>query len=198
MSMVLALVEHDRAVIGDDTRQALMFARTLFPDISVAAVVIGGDELPAVAGADAVWHVRHTELFDYAPEAWSDALHQLAVNVGPAAVVASGTERGNEVLAHVAAVADQPFAANVLRATPGDPWLIRRMRWGGSLLEDATLTASLPILTSALHQFEPPTAGEPAPVTEFVPELGPDAARTRIVDRVQVAEGITLTTAPSS
>ena len=33
-------------------------------------------------------------------------------------------------------------------------------------------------------------------MTEFVPMLGPDAGRTRIVDRVQVAEGITLTTAP--
>jgi len=196
MSAVLVLVEHDRGAVGDDARQGLTFARTLAPDADVAAVVIGGDDPPDIAGADAVWHVRHAELTDYAPEAWGDALDQLAMHTGPAAIVASGTERANEVLAHVAALADQPFAANVVQATPGSPWTIRRIRWGGSLLEDATLEARLPILSGALHQFAPPDASEPAPVTEFTPELGPDAARTRIVDRVQVAEGITLTTAP--
>ena len=196
MSNVLVLLEHDRGAIGDDARQALTFARASFPDATVAAVVIGGDATHAVSGADTVWHVRHAELTDYAPEAWGDALHQLARQVAPAAIMATGTERGNEVLAHVAAIADEPFAANVVHATPGDPWAIRRVRWGGSLLEDATLTAELPILSGALHTFEPPGDGEPAPVSTFEPELGATAARTRIVDRVQVAEGITLTTAP--
>jgi len=193
---VLVVVEHDRGAIPDDARQGLAFARELVPDAPVAAVVIGGETPPEIAGADTVWHVRHAELSDYAPEAWGDALHQLAEHVQPAAIVASGTERGNEVLAHVAALADQPFAANVVQATPGSPWTLRRIRWGGSLLEDATLESRLPILSAALHQFEAPTAGEPTPVTDFTPELRPDAARTRIVDRVQVAEGITLTTAP--
>ena len=70
---------------------------------------------------------------------------------------------------------------------------------GRSLLEDATLTAGLPILSCALHAYPADAAaGAPTdpPVTEFVPVLGPEAGRTRIVDRVQVAEGITLTTAP--
>jgi electron transfer flavoprotein alpha subunit len=195
---VLVLIDHDRGTVGEETRQALAFARAILPDASVAAVVIGGDTAPAVAGADAVWHVRHPELDDYAPEAWGDALHQLAVAEAPSAVVATGTERGNEVLAHVAARADEPFAANVVTATAGKPWQIRRMRWGGSLLEDATLTSELPVLSCALHVFPSDaegTAGSDPAVTEFVPELGPDAGRTRIVDRVQVAEGITLTTA---
>jgi electron transfer flavoprotein alpha subunit len=101
------------------------------------------------------------------------------------------------VLAHVAAIADEPFAANVVAATPGSPWQIRRTRWGGSLLEDATLIAGLPILSGALHAFASDEAARTdADVSEFTPELGAGAARTRIVDRVQVAEGITLTTAP--
>jgi len=194
---VLVLIDHDRGRVNDDTRQAFAFARACLPDAHLCAVVIGADAVPAIAGADAVWHVRHAELSDYAPEAWGEALHQLAVAVAPVAVIATGTERGNEVLAHVAALADQPFAANVVDATPGAPWQIRRARWGGSLLEDATLTAALPILSCALHAFAATddAAGD-TPVTEFTPELGPDAGRTRIVDRVQVAEGITLTTAP--
>ena len=196
---VLVLIDHDRGTIGDDTRQALAFARACCPDAPVAAVVVGGDTPAPVAGADSTFHVRHPEIDDYAPEAWGDALHQLVLAESPVALVATGTERGNEVLAHVAAVADEPFAANVVEAAPGEPWQIRRLRWGGSLLEDATLTATVPILSCALHAYpsipaDAPSAG--APVVEFAADLGPDAARTRVVDRVQGAEGITLTTAP--
>jgi electron transfer flavoprotein alpha subunit len=196
---VLVLIDHDRGAVDDAALQAFAFARACLPDAPVAAVVIGGDEAPTVAGADTIWHVRHPELDDYAPEAWGDAVHQLAVAVQPAALVATGTERGNEVLAHVAAIADEPFAANVVRANPGSPWQVRRMRWGGSLLEDATLTAELPILSCALHAYPSAMADGPtadATITEFIPALGPEAARTRVVDRVQVVEGITLTTAP--
>jgi electron transfer flavoprotein alpha subunit len=196
---VLVFVDHDRGTVDQTSLQALTFARTIFPDASVAAVVIGNDAPLGLGAVDAIYHPVHAELTDYAPEAWGDALQQLAVNVDAGAVLATGTERGNEVLAHVAAIVDQPFAANVVRASTGSPWQIRRTRWGGSLLEDATLTAELPILSCALHAFpvEPAASSPPVtPVTEFVPELGPESARTRIVDRVQVAEGITLTTAP--
>jgi electron transfer flavoprotein alpha subunit len=195
---VIVLIDHDRGTIADSALQGIAFARACLPQSEVAAVVIGGDTAFPVAGADAVWHVGHDDLSDYAPEAWGDALHQLATAVSPAAVVGTGTERGNEVLAHVAALADEPFAANVVAATPGSPWPIRRIRWGGSLLEDATLTAALPILSCALHAFPvgPPATTDTVAVHEFVPNLRADAARTRIVERVQVAEGITLTTAP--
>jgi len=193
---VLVLIDHDGGRIGDETRQALAFARACLPGASVAAVVIGG-ESPVVDGADTVWHVVHPELSDYTPEGWSEALHQIVQSAAPAAVVATGTERGNEVLAHLAAITDEPFAANVLTATPGSPWQIRRTRWGGSLVEDATLTADLPILSCALHAYASEgLAAATTSITEFAPTLGPEVARTRVVDRVQVAEGITLTTAP--
>ncbi|MDQ1511655.1 MAG: electron transfer flavoprotein alpha subunit [Actinomycetota bacterium] len=195
----LVLIAHDRGAVDDASLQAIAFARESLLGAPVAAVVIGNNAPLTIAGVDTVWHVRHDELDDYAPEAWGDALRQLAADVNAVAIVATGTERGNEVLAHVAAIADEPFAANVVKATLGSPWQIRRARWGGSLLEDATLTAQLPILSCALHAYPGDTAaGAPAnpPVTEFVPALGSDAGRTRIVDRVQVAEGITLTTAP--
>jgi electron transfer flavoprotein alpha subunit len=196
----MVFVDHDRGTVDESSRQGLAFARTILPDADVAGVVIGNDAPLEIPGVGMIHHIRHDELTDYAPEAWGDALHQLAVAAKADAVVATGTERGNEVLAHVAAIADQPFAANVVHAAPGAPWQIRRTRWGGSLLEDATLTANLPILSCALHAF--PVEGADAPdapvaaIAEFVPELGPESARTRIVDRVQVAEGITLTTAP--
>jgi electron transfer flavoprotein alpha subunit len=193
---VLVLIDHDRGSVAEHSLQAIAFARAVLPDSRVEVVVIGLDAPLAVAGADSIWHVRHDELSDYAPEAFGDALSQLATQVAPAAVVTTGTDRGNEVLAHVAAIVDEPFAANVVDAVPGSPWQIRRLRWGGSLLEEATLTAQLPILSCALHTFAGGPLTTDAAVTGFDPVRGADAGRTRIVDRVKVAEGITLTTAP--
>ena len=62
---------------------------------------------------------------------------------GADAIVAAGSDRGNELLAHVAALLDQPFAANVT-AVDGD--VVTRIRWGGSLLEEARLHGSPKIL----------------------------------------------------
>ena len=196
---VLVFVDHDHGIVDESSLQAFAFAGATLPDAQVYAVVIGGGAPLAIPGVAALFSVRHDALGDYAPEAWGDALHQLATQVNAGAVVATATDRGNEVLAHVAAITDQPFASNVVQAAPGSPWQIRRVRWGGSLLEDATLTAELPILSCALHTFSGELENDPTAAgscTSFTPELGPNAARTRIVDRVQVAEGITLTTAP--
>ena len=56
-------------------------------------------------------------------------------------MLAPGTDRGNEVLAHVAAKLDQPLAANCVAVSAGDPATVVRVRWGGSLLEEARCTA---------------------------------------------------------
>ena len=49
----------------------------------------------------------------FAPAAWARCVETLIDSLAPAAVVAAGSNRGNEVLAHVAARRDLPFAANV-------------------------------------------------------------------------------------
>ena len=80
------------------------------------------------------------------PAAWAAAI--AAAADGADAIVAAGSDRGNELLAHVAARLDQPFAANVT-AVDGD--VVTRIRWGGSLLEEARLHGSPQILTVAPH-----------------------------------------------
>ena len=47
--------------------------------------------------------VEHPDLADYAPAAWAAAIQQLMDRRSPTAVVASGTDRGNEVMAYVGA-----------------------------------------------------------------------------------------------
>ncbi len=60
-------------------------------------------------------HVAEGDAFSsYAPAAIARALVELVERLSPSAVVAAGTPRGNEVLAHVAALTDLPFAANCI------------------------------------------------------------------------------------
>jgi electron transfer flavoprotein alpha subunit len=87
----------------------------------------------------------------YSPDAWAAALAQVTRDRGATAVVAPGTERGSEVLAHVAAILDLPMAANCVSATPGNPFTLTRVRWGGSLLEESQLHGSPALLTVAPH-----------------------------------------------
>ena len=65
--------------------------------------------------------------------------------------MAPGSERGNEVMAHVAAQLDQPMAANCVSLSPGNPATVVRVRWGGSLLEEARLHGSPLLVTTAPH-----------------------------------------------
>jgi electron transfer flavoprotein alpha subunit len=114
------------------------------------------DELSAQAAgfARSLGDVRAVT-FDgaYQPAAWAKALAEQDAE----AIVAAGSDRGNELLAHVAAVLDQPFAANVT-AVDGD--VVMRMRWGGSLLEEARLQGAPKLLTVAPHVHPAAEIGE--------------------------------------
>ena len=88
---------------------------------------------------------------DYAPPAWAQAIADLVTERSPGALIGPGTDRGNELLAHVAAALDLPLAANCTSATLGDPATVVRVRWGGSLLEEARVHGSPLLLTVAPH-----------------------------------------------
>jgi electron transfer flavoprotein alpha subunit len=89
----------------------------------------------------------------YAPAAWAAAIVEAA---GGDDIVGPGSDRGNEVLAHVAAQLDLPFAANVSEAR-GDE--LTRIRWGGTLLEEARLHADRRLLTAAPFAFAAGSGG---------------------------------------
>jgi len=87
----------------------------------------------------------------FAPDAVAAVLEMAADELGAAAVFAAGSDRGNDVMARLAARTDLPFAANCVAATPGDPVAVTRQRWGGSLLEEALLRGPRPLITVAPH-----------------------------------------------
>ena len=164
--MILCLVEP-----GELSLEALAFAQRLGP---VQAFSIDAGEA-------------------YAPGAWAAAIVQLVEKHSPDAVVAAASDRGQEAMAHAAARLDLPLAANCVSAEPGDPWQVVRQRWGGSLLEEATLSGAVKLLTVAQHVVE---AADPVPVEPFAPELSEADLAVRVVRREEPPPGtVSLTDA---
>jgi electron transfer flavoprotein alpha subunit len=158
---VLVFVENPADELS---QQAVVFARSLHPEVS--AVAIDGAQN---AG--------------FAPGAVAQTLVDLASERGAGAIVGPGSERGNEILARVGAKLDQPMAANCTSVTPGSPASVTRVRWGGSLLEEARLDGVPLLLTVAAHVVAAEPIGdlEAVPVSDSVTALdGLVAVRERI------------------
>ena len=180
--MILVLVEP-----GDLSLEALTLARGLGGPVE--AVVF--DEVPEGLGAHGVSRVHLVGLFEYAPGAWAQSIVGLVRELAPEAVLAAGSDRGQEVLAHVAARLDAPMAANCVAAEPGEPWLVTRQRWGGSLLEEARLHGPVRLLTVAPHGVvaEPAAQGAGAAVVEVAPDLNDDDYRVMVSRREEPVAG---------
>ena len=228
---MLVVLEHDRGTLGEPAREALTFGRTLafkmgveMHAVAIGAGVAATERIAATSGdygAARLYTVEHELLSDFGPEAWGQSLVHVINELEPGAVLACGSERGNEVMAQAAARLDWPFVANCTDVTPpagsvtppagdggdvglpaggGGQWSMTRIQWGGSLLEDATLVAGTALLTCGLHTVasapvEPAPAGPPE-VQSVSVELDAALARTVVKDRVVLEAGVTLPTAP--
>jgi len=94
------------------------------------------------------------------------------------------------VLAHAAARLGVPLAANVVEAeADGDALRLTRQRWGGSLLEEATLTGTPKLLTVAAHAVEARPAGMATTVEDFTPTLGDEHFVVRVTRREEPTSG---------
>jgi electron transfer flavoprotein alpha subunit len=174
--MILCLVDGDPVSL-----EALTFARELG---DVEALIFEETDVDGYTAR--ARRVVHPRLGDYAPEAWAQAI----VELEPEVVVAPGTDRGHEVLAHVAARLGVPLAANVVAAAAdGDTLQLTRQRWGGSLLEEARLTGTPKLLTVAAHAV----VAQPTDVTttteEFTPTLGDEHFVVRVTRREEPSSG---------
>ena len=151
--------------------------------MTVLAFVEPGDDLSlqALGLAQSLGDVRAVSIDGpYMPAAWGAAI--AAASAGVDAIVAAGSDRGNELLAHVGSLLDQPFAANVT-AVDGD--VVTRIRWGGSLIEEARLHGSPKIVTVAPH-----TRPAVAPVAVERLEVPVDADVTvRVLETVAESSG---------
>ncbi len=194
---VLVYLEHTDGEADDVSRQALALAHTLAGDAgAVHGVSVGAEGGGVRAGVAAdMLHVAAHEVFaSRAPAATAQAVVELSARLAATAVVGPGSERGNEVLARVAAKTERPLATNCVSVRPGEPLRLTRVRWGGSLLEEASLHTDLTLLTVQPHTVAPSAAPAAAPpVEEFTPELGDADLALRVAETTAAgASGVSL------
>jgi electron transfer flavoprotein alpha subunit len=193
--VILVVVEHDRGTMSPATWEALAAARELGEThaLTIGEAADGLVEQIGVFGATTVHQVHDDLLGDYGPEAWGEVVAQAVTSMNPSIVLATGTDRGNEVMAHAAARLDLPMVANVIEFVGEE---LVRVRWGGSLLERCTLDAPVRLVTIAHHAFPAVEAPATPSTASLEVQLEPALARTVVRDRVERAAGVTLSTAP--
>jgi electron transfer flavoprotein alpha subunit len=202
---VLVLIELDGATGQpiDASLRVLGLARSLGP---VGAVAFGNAEPAGLDGVTDLYLVEPSSVDGYAPVAWARVLAGLLAETGASAVLAAGTDRGNEVLAHLGAITGLPMAANCVAVsadgTAGRRRLVRQ-RWAGLLLEDAVLEAPVALLTVAADAIaETVPAGTPsgpssAGLTVHVhkPDLADGDLAVRATESAVGAGGVSLASA---
>jgi electron transfer flavoprotein alpha subunit len=196
--VTLVLVEHHDGRPDELSLQALALARTIAEDGPLEALLVGPGATNAAheLGAHGVTtaHVAEDDrLAAYAPTAWARCVTEVVERAQPKAVVAAGSNRGNEVMAHVAARLDLPFAANCTQAN--EDGTVTRIRWGGSLLEEARVHGSPLLLSSAPHAVQAATVnGADAPAIERLePALEEADLVVQVKERVEAeTTGISL------
>jgi electron transfer flavoprotein alpha subunit len=188
--MALVLLEHSGGQVDELSHQAITLARSFAGGEPVDALLVGPGAKDAAAGLGArgvgtAYVAEHDGLDSYAPLAWARSLAELAERTSASAVIAAGSERGNEVLGHVGAITGLPLAANCVSAQPGDPATVTRVRWGGSLLEEARLHGAVKLLTVQPHAVEATPAEQPAAgaVESFAPSLAEADLAVHVVER---------------
>lgn len=194
--MILVVVEHEAGVVAPASLETLTLMRSL-DGAHLHGVAFGEGGADALAAAGAYGLRTGTAVSvdaGYAPAAWAQSIADLvtasvASGTAVSAVVAGGTDRGNELLAHLAAKMSAPFVANCVAAERSDDgWLLTRQRWGGTLLEDALVSAPFIACSVALHAVvpEPATAAEAVAIDEVAPVASAEDLRVQAT-RVDVA-----------
>jgi electron transfer flavoprotein alpha subunit len=204
MTIVLTLIEHDRGKLAPASLDVLSEGRKLAAKLgAVLHSVTLGESADGLAsdvskfGAEVIHQVHHPLLRDYGPQAWGESVAQLAKSIGADVIMATGTDRGNEVLAQVAARMELPMVANCIELKPSaERWEVVRFRWGGSLWERSSLEAPVKILTLAPHQVEAREYAGAGVLQAFEPVLDDSSGHTIVRARVEVEQGCTLATAP--
>ncbi len=201
--MIFGLIEYEEKMVTEASLQMVTFGLKVAETSGdeFVALLIGAKETAALTemlgkyGVAKVIEARHENLSDYAPLAWASTISQLMTENSPQIVMGPGTDLGNEVMAHLAAMADLPMAANCSAVTPGDPFQITRLRWGSSLLEEAVQTGDSKLMTIALFVVEAEEISAPTDpaVQTFEPTLTEKDLQVRVIRReADETEGVTL------
>jgi electron transfer flavoprotein alpha subunit len=198
---LVVLVETDSSGATEVAQEAVTFARRVAGPggAEVHAVLVGplADGLAQTVlaqlgelGVAAVHHARDERLDRYAAAAWAAALVDVVRDRSATALVAAGSPRGNEILAHAATRLGVAMAANVVEVEGHDPLVVRRQVVGGSALEEMRLDDPVAVLSVAGHACDPAPAEQPArpAIAAYSPTLGEGDLRAQVA-RTEPAAG---------
>jgi electron transfer flavoprotein alpha subunit len=194
--MILTLVETDlEGSAVEVSLEAVTFARDLAAagnGIPVDAVVFGdvSDDLRAelaAYGVRTVHRVGGEGVAAYSGAGWASAILKVREAAGSVVVMAAGTDRGNELMAHVAARSGASMAANVLSFSGLAPFVVTRQVVGGAAMEEMNLHQRPAVFTIAGHAVEakPADAEGAAEVVEHAPDIAPEDLVARVVSTEQ-------------
>jgi electron transfer flavoprotein alpha subunit len=196
--MVLAFIEHVNGAPTILSLEVLTMAGRLahqmnrpFEAVAIGPAGTGAAGALSSYGVSSLNVADDPRLVDYAPSAWAHAVAELAERAQPEIVMATASDRGSEVMAHVGARMKLPLAANCTDVVPGDPLTVTRQRWGGSLLEDAKLEGRIKLLTLAPHALTAKASEDRSEVAthRFTPALDEKDFRVRLVPQVEADTG---------
>ena len=194
--MILTLVETDpEGAATEVSLEAVTFARDLSAacnGVPVDAVVIGAvsEELRAelaAYGVRTVHRVTGDDVAAYSGAGWASAIQTVLQAAGSVVLMAAGTDRGNELMAHVAARSGASMAANVLSFSGLSPFVVTRQVVGGAAMEEMNLHQRPAVFTVAGHAVEakPADVSGGGEVVEHTPTIAPEDLVARVVSTEQ-------------
>lgn len=197
-SGAIAPTSADPLALGSRLAERLgteVVATVVAPDTDASALAEAAGSLGARALATAWWDGAA----DFAPLGWAALLDHLATEHTAAVVLGPATDRGSEVLAHLAARRGTALATQVIELSPDEAagtWSLSRARWAGSVIEEATLgpTGDEVLATVAVGSQAQVTApARPARVvtTTFSPSTE-DLALIGHLEQTSGGEGVSL------
>lgn len=204
--MILGVMEFEDNQLTEASLQMISIAQAASTATGdeLVALIIGGkdsaglaDQLGSYGVAKAVV-AADEKLNNYAPVAWASVVSQVIGDKKPSMVIAAATDKGSEFMSHLAAMTGLPMASGCVAVAGGESFKVTCSRWGGGLLEEATLDGECKLLTTAIDMVEGKEAGGSSAVAAetFTPTFSDKDFRVRLVKtEPEIVDGVTLKTA---
>ncbi|HEY3531294.1 MAG TPA: electron transfer flavoprotein subunit alpha/FixB family protein [Nocardioides sp.] len=194
--MILTLVETDLdGAATEVSLEAVSFARDISAagnGVPVDAVVFGdvSEDLRAelsAYGVRTVHRVGGDDVAAYSGAGWASAILTVRDAAGSVVIMAAGTDRGNELMAHVAARSGASMAANVLSFSGLTPFVVTRQVVGGAAMEEMNLHQRPAVFTVAGHAVEakPADVSGAGELVEHTPTIAPEDLVARVVSTAE-------------
>jgi len=192
MGNVLIVAEQKNGKLRSATLNAITFGKEMLQaqgggDLLLLVMGQGAGAAAAAAakyGATKVLTAENAAFEPYMAEVWAPAVAQVARDNGAAAVGATATAFGKDLLPRVAALLDVGMVTEVVEVT--GPKTFKRPLAAGNAIALVEVTTDLFVATCRQTEFDAAPEGGDAPVEVVTPT--PGDALGAVVDRIEAVE----------